>query len=118
MGQAESSPEAIEALADAVSKRAAPSERSACADFVRLFFHHYRPEDMALDSFDSRVSCLSYLWGMVVSGSEHAVVEVFNPGAEQHGWSSPYTVVAIRQTDMPFLVDSVRIELASRSIPI
>ncbi|WP_020209739.1 NAD-glutamate dehydrogenase [Gilvimarinus chinensis] len=118
MGQAESSPETIEALADAVSKRAAPSERSACADFVRLFFHHYRPEDMALDSFDSRVSCLRYLWGMVASGSEHAAVEVFNPDAEQHGWSSPYTVVAIRQTDMPFLVDSVRIELASRSIPI
>ena len=38
-------------------------------------------------------------------------MRVYNPRLEQHGWQSTHTVVEIVNDDMPFLVDSVSIEL-------
>ena len=42
---------------------------------------------------------------------ESPKVAVFNPDFEEHGWQSTHTFVAVLHADMPFLVDSVRIEL-------
>jgi glutamate dehydrogenase len=39
------------------------------------------------------------------------VLRVYNPNLEQHGWHSDHTVVEIVNDDMPFLVDSVTMEL-------
>ncbi len=38
-------------------------------------------------------------------------VRVFNPLYTEHGWQSPYTVIEVITDDMPFLVDSMRMEL-------
>lgn len=43
-----------------------------------------------------------------------AMVNVFNPDYEKHGWQSTHTVVEVLHPDMPFLVDSVRMELTRR----
>ncbi|WP_110666058.1 NAD-glutamate dehydrogenase [Salinicola halophilus] len=45
-----------------------------------------------------------------------AKVRIFNPNFEEHGWQSPHTVVAVLHEDMPFLVDSVRMELNRRGL--
>ncbi len=42
------------------------------------------------------------------------VVHVFNPDYEKHGWQSTHTVVEVLHPDLPFLVDSVRMELTRR----
>ena len=39
-------------------------------------------------------------------------VSVYNPDPDQHGWQSACTVVEVITDDMPFLVDSVTMELA------
>ena len=39
------------------------------------------------------------------------VVRVYNPDYEKHGWQSTHTAVEILHGDIPFLVDSVRMEL-------
>jgi len=44
-------------------------------------------------------------------GGDAAKVHVFNPRLEEHGWQSTHTVVQIVSHDMPFLVDSVRMEI-------
>lgn len=43
-------------------------------------------------------------------------VRVFNTNLEEHGWLSGHTVVMVLQKDMPFLVDSLRIEIQRRNI--
>jgi len=45
-------------------------------------------------------------------------VEVFNPSIESHGWECGRTVILVHQRDMAFLVDSIRMELNRREIPI
>ncbi|WP_113905890.1 NAD-glutamate dehydrogenase [Aliidiomarina celeris] len=41
-----------------------------------------------------------------------AAIKVYNPEVSKHGWESPHTIVEIIQTDMPFMVDSIRMALA------
>jgi glutamate dehydrogenase len=43
-----------------------------------------------------------------------AKVRVYNPVFEQHGWQSPHTVIEIVSDDMPFIVDSVTMDLNRR----
>ena len=50
-------------------------------------------------------------------GSEPKI-RVFNPTLEEDGWLSQHSVIYILQKDMPFLVDSLRIELNNRGINI
>src|SRR5262249_31425028 len=38
-------------------------------------------------------------------------VHVYSPNAEEHGWESPHTVVQTVVDDMPFLVDSISMEV-------
>jgi NAD-specific glutamate dehydrogenase len=45
-------------------------------------------------------------------------VQVFNPDFEKHGWQSTHSVVEVLHPDMPFLVDSVRMELTRRGYSI
>ena len=47
-----------------------------------------------------------------------AKVQVHNPDFEQHGWRSPHTVIEIVSDDMPFLVDSVTVELSRQGYSI
>ncbi|WP_422879678.1 hypothetical protein [Noviherbaspirillum cavernae] len=44
-----------------------------------------------------------------VSGAPR--VHVYNPELEEHGWKSAHTVIEIVNDDMPFLVDSVTMEI-------
>jgi glutamate dehydrogenase len=37
---------------------------------------------------------------------------VYTPTVEEHGWSASHTVVEVVVDDMPFLVDSVTMELS------
>jgi len=45
-------------------------------------------------------------------------VRLFNPTLEEDGWLCPHSVLLVQQRDMPFLVDSIRIELNRRNIAI
>ncbi|MCO7544269.1 NAD-glutamate dehydrogenase [Stutzerimonas nitrititolerans] len=45
-------------------------------------------------------------------------VQVFNPDYEKHGWQSTHSVLEVLHPDMPFLVDSVRMELTRRGYSI
>ena len=45
-----------------------------------------------------------------------ALVRVFNPTLREHGYTSPHTVIEMVNDDMPFLVDSIGLALARRSL--
>src|ERR1700677_437027 len=45
-----------------------------------------------------------------------ALVRVFNPTLREHGYTSPHTVIEMVNDDMPFLVDTIGLALAHRSL--
>ena len=49
--------------------------------------------------------------GVVDGESRGPKIRVFNPRTEEHGWSSPHTVIEMVNDDMPLLVDSITMEI-------
>lgn len=51
-------------------------------------------------------------------GNAPAAVRAFNPSEDEHGYRSPGSALETNTPDLPFLVDSVSVEIASRGIGI
>ena len=106
----------VAALATSRKGTGSPPGDTAAA-MVRSFYRHVAAEDIADRSEDD-------LYGGAISQyrlAQHrpqgtANIRVFTPSVAEHGWSAAgHTVVEVVTDDMPFLVDSVTMELAEES---
>ncbi len=105
--------ELIDTVCARVRERLADERASACETFVRQYYQWVPAEDLAgrgpLDLYGAAVAH----WNLAQQRAPgEAKVRVYNPDLEQHGWQSPHTVVEVVSDDMPFVVDSINIELA------
>lgn len=80
--------------------------------FARLYYSTVDGKELgALDTEDLYGALLSY-WNFLYHADESTLkIRVYNPAFEHDGWQSTHTVVDIAQLDMPFVVDSTRMEI-------
>src|SRR2546430_5149086 len=95
-----------------VRSKVAPDMRSLLERFVRRYFSQLDPEDLAeRQPTDLYGAALSH-WNFARTRDPgSARVRVFNPSIEEHGWQSTHRIIEIVKDDMPFLVDSVTMEV-------
>src|SRR5258708_2103901 len=105
-----------QALLEQVLRIADQRLQAAAAKEARAFISHYYdnidPEALSdrapEDLYGAAMAQLSFARAFA-SGTPK--LRVYNPRPEEHGWSSPHTVIEIVNDDMPFLVDSVTMEV-------
>src|SRR3954454_284322 len=107
--------ELIESVCERVREKVAPGEVAEAEAFVRAYYRGAPAEDLrGREPIDLYGAALSH-WTF---GRERppgsSLVRVYNPTFEQHGWQSLHTAIDIVSDDMPFLVDSVSMELSRR----
>ncbi len=84
--------------------------------FLQGYYANVDPEDIAMrDPALLAAAALSHLQ-FARQRRGRALVRVFNPTLREHGYSSPHTVIEMVNDDMPFLVDSIGVALAQRSL--
>ncbi len=111
--------EAIDNIVGVALSRLSGAKAETGIAFLRHYYDDIAAEDITgVDPEDLYGAALS-LWQF---GAKHkpgeAKVRAFNPRDETHGWHSPHTVVEIVHDDMPFLVDSVTMELNRRNLTV
>src|SRR5438874_1761148 len=81
-------------------------------EFARLYYAEVDPEELAARApLDLKGAAAAHLaFGRKFSAGK-AKIRAYNPAFEQHGWQSTHTVIEIVNDDMPFLVDSVTMEV-------
>ncbi|MFN3234518.1 MAG: NAD-glutamate dehydrogenase [Gammaproteobacteria bacterium] len=86
-------------------------------EFAYRFFEIISPEDL-LDRDVSEWSGLVFsLWKFVFNRQPgEQKIRVYNPTYEKHGWESTHTIIEVSHDDMPFLVDSILMEVNSRGL--
>ena len=102
----------IESVIEHVGERLGHEPSPSILEFVRQLFHWVPEQDLSEREPED-------LAGMALSQYElardraagEAKVRVYNPEVERDGWSSSHTAIEIVDDDMPFLVDSVTMEL-------
>jgi glutamate dehydrogenase len=104
--------ELLETLCARVRERLPGDQAPACQAFIRQYYHWVPVEDLVDRSPLDLYGAAMAHWNLAAERSPRdAKVRVYNPDFEQHGWQSPHTVIEIVTDDMPFLVDSVTMEL-------
>ncbi len=104
------------ALLEATVARVHEELESAQAEdlerFVRAYYAHVAPDDLSDRSAAGLYNAaLAHRNLARVRAPGELKVHVYTPNLEEHGWESEHTVVETVVDDMPFLVDSVSMEV-------
>lgn len=103
----------IEALTSRTGAKVAPALRSAHAAFVDRLFHVTAPADVLAEPAHRQELRTTGLWQWgATRAAKEAAVNIYNPPGEGGSWRHETTFIEIISDDMPFLVDSVSLELA------
>jgi glutamate dehydrogenase len=116
---AELESELIDTVCERVRERLPAEQAAPCEAFVRQYYQWVPAEDLAdrnpLDLYGAAVAH----WNLAQHRAPgEAKVRVYNPEFEQHGWQSPHTLIEIVSDDMPFIVDSVTMDLTRKGYSI
>ncbi|MFI8479313.1 NAD-glutamate dehydrogenase [Pseudomonas sp. NPDC078700] len=99
------------ALAQHVGEQGLPQ----MALFAEQFFGIIALDELNQRRLSDLVGCTLSSWRLLERfDPSQPQVRVFNPDYEKHGWQSTHTAVEILHADIPFLVDSVRMEFNRR----
>lgn len=102
--------EKVDALIDT---RIQSDKREAARVFTKHYYRNVPPEDIGNREPEDLYGAAISMWTF---GQERKPgepkIRAYNPRFEKHGWHSTHTVVEIVNDNMPFLVDSVTMELA------
>jgi glutamate dehydrogenase len=110
---------AITRLFDLLAARLSAEEAGRITHFARQFYARCAPEDVLSVELEDLYGGLLSQWHLMGHRKPGVtLVHTYNPSAEEHGWQSPHTVIEIITDDMPFLVDSLSINLVRQGITI
>ena len=95
-----------------VRAKVEPDQRKSLEAVVERYFGQVDPEDLAERRPEDLYGAALSHWNFARQRQPGtARVRVFNPTLEEHGWQSTHTIIEIVNHDMPFLVDSVTMEV-------
>ena len=107
--------ELIESVASRAQRRLEEDQASRFEEFAGLYYGWVAEEDLAgRTAVDLYGAALSH-WNLLSRREPgETKVRVYTPRYEEHGWQSNHTAIEVVVDDMPFLVDSVGMELTRR----
>ena len=90
-----------------------PSDQAKlCSEFVRQFYSTVALEDLSEWNIDDLYGAAMNFWSLIQHREpDETKIRIYNPDFERHGWQTTHTVVEVITTDMPFIVDSLRMVL-------
>ncbi|RZL94650.1 MAG: NAD-glutamate dehydrogenase [Variovorax sp.] len=104
--------ERLDAVEQQVRSKVAADAANELSAFVRKYLGEVDPEDLAERQVADLYGAALSHWGFAHKREPgRAKVRVFNPTIAEHGWQSTHTIIEIVNDDMPFLVDSVTMEV-------
>jgi glutamate dehydrogenase len=105
-------PGQVNAVRKLAAARVPAAQRAALEAFIPLYFGQVDPEELAERSAEDLLgAALSHWQWAETRGRGSAKVRVINPSVAEQGWASRHSVIEIANDDMPFLVDSVTMEI-------
>ncbi|RKZ36020.1 MAG: NAD-glutamate dehydrogenase, partial [Gammaproteobacteria bacterium] len=100
-------------------QRVAEEQLELVEHFIRHYYRDVALEDLRRrdvgDLYGAALAHWNFLFRRKDGGRK---LHIYNPQLEQHGWNSSHSVIDLVVTDMPFLVDSMRLALTRLGVNI
>ncbi|MDO6804089.1 NAD-glutamate dehydrogenase, partial [Wenyingzhuangia sp. 1_MG-2023] len=102
----------LTALHNTIMDRNTPTQAAVLSRFADIYYANAPVDEWLVRPIADVYGATLSSWHFIQQRQANEVkVRVFNPDHENHGWQSLHTVVEVVCQDMPFLVDSVRMQL-------
>ncbi len=110
-------PVILQKVADLIEKRAT-DRADLIKEFALRLYKNISPDDLALRNDSDMYGAVMGLWHSfnAYKPKDKAQIKVYNPEVAHHGWESAHTIIEVIQSDMPFMVDSIRMALSRLDI--
>jgi glutamate dehydrogenase len=109
----DSSSTLIERVNENLVRKLSKTQSDLVTRFCTDFYNSVAETDLINRTPDELYASILSLWNFcqrpVSCGDGY--IRVSNPNIEEHGWQSKHTVIELLYADMPFMVDSIRMEL-------
>ncbi|MEO6713563.1 MAG: hypothetical protein ABIM89_09070, partial [Mycobacteriales bacterium] len=104
---------AVESIRQRLASLAAQTGAEGFTEFLSGYYRYTSSEDLRERTPENLCGAAFTHWQLAQRRTPGTpAIRVFNPTAEGAGWQSRHTVVQVVTDDMPFLVDSISMELA------
>ncbi len=102
----------IEDLHQYLTKKQLPSQQIKLIEsFAKRYYASCSIEDLTKRSPEDLFGALISHWNLIYQRKPGvSKIRVFNPSVEDDGWQSTHTIIQVSNDDIPFLVDSIRME--------
>src|SRR6187402_2639173 len=109
--------ERVGAVLALAASRQAGGDRKPLEGFAQEYFRQVDVEDLTERTADDLLGALLSHWQFGAQRQPGVPkVRVFSPSPGEDGWGSRHTIVEIVNDDMPFLVDSVSMEIKRQGL--
>ncbi|MFT5520717.1 MAG: glutamate dehydrogenase [Enterobacterales bacterium] len=107
------SPLILEKVTKILNKKLSKSKAALVASFSNHFYNSVSEDDLINRDPDELYASILSLWNFSQGEipAKNGKIRVSNPTLEEHGWQSKHTVIELVHVDMPFMIDSIRMEL-------
>jgi glutamate dehydrogenase len=104
--------EILQRIVATIHEKVPEDRRAQVEEFARQYYQRLAPEDLLELEPDDLYGAVLAHWRLAHRRRPgEGKVRVYSPRFEEHGWRSKHSIVEIVTDDMPFLVDSVAMEL-------
>lgn len=102
-----------------VAKKLPAKEATLISHFIEQYYANVAVEDIMERPISELYGAMLSHWNLTYQREPGTTkIRVYNPLFENDGWQSTHTIIEVATDDMPFLVDSMRMELNRQGYPI
>ncbi|MHA7841481.1 MAG: NAD-glutamate dehydrogenase [Gammaproteobacteria bacterium] len=102
----------LKALRSYIKQKVKKANVALLCDFASVFYANMDQDDLLQREIDDLYGDLLSIWSLVNKRPHGETrLKIYNPDKKSHGWRSPHTVIQMSHDDMPFLVDSMQMEI-------
>lgn len=117
MTRLETREKVVEKIVALIDKKLPAAQAKLLKPFISQYFAFVSPEDLASRDLPDLYGAVLSHWQLILSRKpDEAKVRIYNPQYNEHGWQSTHTIIEVSTQDMPFLVDSIKMEVNRRGL--
>lgn len=104
--------EVIEKIVKYAKRKVSSDEAKLLTAFIRQYFYYVPIEDLLSRDIADHFGAIYSHWKLLeVRKPNDCKIKVFNPEQKRDGWSSKFTIIEVIHDDIPFISDSLRMEI-------
>ena len=102
-----------------LKNRVSEQQATLLEEFAKRYYNSSSLADLNERSMEDLLGAFLSHWNFVYEREAgESKVRIFNPSLEKDGWESTHTIIEISHDDIPFLVDSTRMEINRNGLQI